>query len=270
MMFQITKAVRHLIIGCGALVGVACDGAAGGGDAKKGGDEMVDIFKDGVMQRVEISKLQKVVPAEQGRVLPGQPNADAIVGWYDGGHNFHAEKMGKKDIGTAVVNEAAQRGNVMDSKLTVIRAGKDVEEIVTAEQVATFVSNPGNLKADAIVGWYDSGHNFHAQKMGSKDIGAEVINEAAQRGVALENKISVIRAGKDAPEVITVEQVAAFASNPGNLKADAIVGWYDSGHNFHAQKMGSKDIGAEVINDAAIKGKAIDVAEKGAPVAGGQ
>jgi len=48
--------------------------------------------------------------------------------------------------------------------------------------------------------------------------------------------------------------------DPAALRADAIVGWYDKGNNFHAQKMENninKTIGAERIFPEILKGSAL-------------
>jgi hypothetical protein len=47
--------------------------------------------------------------------------------------------------------------------------------------------NPASLKADSIVGWYDSGHNYHEQKMQNnlKTLGGIQVIQEMLKGVAL-------------------------------------------------------------------------------------
>jgi hypothetical protein len=51
--------------------------------------------------------------------------------------------------------------------------------------------NPGLLKADTIVGWYDKGHNYHEQKMQNnlKSLGGIRILPEMLRGEALRGEI---------------------------------------------------------------------------------
>ncbi|MCA9688752.1 MAG: hypothetical protein KC636_04035, partial [Myxococcales bacterium] len=153
------------------LLATACGGKQQ--EDQKSEDDMVDVFKDGAMQRVSFSKLKPRVPAESKSSpdLLG-PKADAIVGWYDSGHNYHAEKMDGKGIGDdkVLTDKTAERGvdlKVQVEKVSIFR--NDVEEKIDFAQLQAQYSdrlNPGGLAADAIVGWYDSGHNYHAEKMG--------------------------------------------------------------------------------------------------------
>lgn len=145
--------------------------------------DMVQVFKNGVVQKVDSAQLLKQYPAASvAKINPGTLRADAIVGWYDSGHNFHAEKMGTKSMGDVRANPALQRGNAVAKAgmLDVVRANGKTEQV---QMTAT--RNPALLRADAIVGWYDSGHNYHAQKMGSKDMGNLKSNPALQKGKAI-------------------------------------------------------------------------------------
>jgi hypothetical protein len=51
--------------------------------------------------------------------------------------------------------------------------------------------NPGLLKADTIVGWYDKGHNYHEQKMQNnlKSLGGIRILPELLRGAALRGQV---------------------------------------------------------------------------------
>lgn len=179
------------LVACGGSDGAAKGDAAKDGAKKGGEEEMVDVFKDGAMQRISLQKLDKKMPAEEGKVMPGVPNQDAIVGWYDTGHNYHAEKMNTKDPGQIAVDPAAERGiTLTEGQVVITRNGqpeainfKDLESKYA--DVASKLANPGGLVADAIVGWYDSGHNYHAEKMGTKGIGEIVVDPAAQKGVVV-------------------------------------------------------------------------------------
>jgi hypothetical protein len=85
-------------------------------------------------------------------------------------------------------------------------------------------------------------------------MGGAVINEAAMKGLTLKTgEVMVIR--KDKAEAMQLSVVSKM--NPAGLRADAIVGYYDTGHNYHAERMGSKDMGGEVINEAAVKGTTV-------------
>lgn len=89
-------------------------------------------------------------------------------------------------------------------QVTIVRAdrGSSEDKSLSASFVATKVSftelvadypaesaarvDPGSLKADAIVGWYDKGHNYHKEHMKAvTDFGDVVINPGAFRGVGL-------------------------------------------------------------------------------------
>jgi hypothetical protein len=52
--------------------------------------------------------------------------------------------------------------------------------------------NPGSLRADAIVGWYDKGHSYHEQKMQNslKSLGGINILPETLRGAALRGEVS--------------------------------------------------------------------------------
>jgi hypothetical protein len=51
--------------------------------------------------------------------------------------------------------------------------------------------NPGSLKADAIVGWYDKGNSYHEQKMQNnlKSLGGIQIIQEKLKGVALRGEV---------------------------------------------------------------------------------
>jgi hypothetical protein len=253
-----------------ALLVLPLAACGGEGTATKDGkkapgekDEEVDIFKDGAMQRISLKKLNKDVPAEQGKVMPGDTRADSIKGWYDSGHKYHAETMKSKDPSEAVMDPANTRGIALVAGQVYIVRNDKLEAIAFADLAAKYkdvqakVTNPGDIAADTIVGWYDSGHNFHKEKMGSKDIaGDAVINEAAIKGVVLAaDQVYVVEwldpTLQPNVKAIAIKDIQSKFANPADAIADTIVGWYDSGHNFHKEKMGSKDFGADVIIDEA-------------------
>lgn len=54
-------------------------------------------FREGVNQRVTRQELERQYPARVSpRLDRATKSADAIVGWYDKGHNYHAQKMGQR------------------------------------------------------------------------------------------------------------------------------------------------------------------------------
>lgn len=57
-------------------------------------DEYVGVYITSVARQIKMSDLAKTYPAQQaGLVDKRRLAADTIVGWYDKGHNFHAQKM---------------------------------------------------------------------------------------------------------------------------------------------------------------------------------
>ena len=67
-----------------------------------------------VVKEVSLSQLQADYPGEvAASVDPGALRADAIVGWYDKGSNYHEQKMEKNlkpDFGSIVIDPIAIRG----------------------------------------------------------------------------------------------------------------------------------------------------------------
>ena len=54
-------------------------------------------FRSDVSKQVDRGNLQRDVPTKQSsRLSKGTLGADAIIGWYDKGHNYHAQKMGQR------------------------------------------------------------------------------------------------------------------------------------------------------------------------------
>jgi hypothetical protein len=78
------------------------------------GDKMVGIYIESVQRQISIDDLRRVYPGTSAaRVDPGALKADAIVGWYDKGNNFHEQKMEKAlgfDFGGLKVVNPVLRG----------------------------------------------------------------------------------------------------------------------------------------------------------------
>jgi len=74
-------AVISLVAGCRSRATVATEDAVG-------------IYIESVQRQIDFAELQKRYPGETAQMVnPGLLKADAIVGWYDKGHNFHKQKM---------------------------------------------------------------------------------------------------------------------------------------------------------------------------------
>ena len=245
---------KRVLIGCSAVALAGGCGGAGSGD-----EEMVDIFKDGAMQRIQLKKLNPTAPDKTGpvKLKPGTA-ADAIVGWYDKGHGYNKEKMGGKGIPPQLRDPELLKGEAIDEDVYIHRAGSDVAEIVAPDMVQGLKSNPDLLASGAIVGWYDKGHGYNKEKMGGKELGEVVSNPALQKGAAIDGKLRVVREGQGVAEIVAPDQVQGFIRDPASLVADAIVGWYDKGHGYNKEKMGGKELGEVVSNPALQKGAAID------------
>ncbi len=72
---------------------------------------MVYVFRKGVVEQVSRSALLAKYPAKSGsKIDAARLRADAIVGWYDSGHNYHAQHMNSKDVGNIRVINANMRG----------------------------------------------------------------------------------------------------------------------------------------------------------------
>lgn len=57
-------------------------------------DEYVGVYISSVTRQIKMSDLAKAYPANRaGIVDKSQLAADAIVGWYDRGNNYHEQKM---------------------------------------------------------------------------------------------------------------------------------------------------------------------------------
>jgi hypothetical protein len=55
---------------------------------------VVGIYMESVQRQIDIRELQKRYPGETAqRLNPASLKADAIVGWYDKGNNYHEQKM---------------------------------------------------------------------------------------------------------------------------------------------------------------------------------
>ncbi len=62
-------------------------------------DGIVGVYIESVARQINISDLRQKYPGTTAaRVDPAALKADAIVGWYDKGHNFHEQKM-EKNLG---------------------------------------------------------------------------------------------------------------------------------------------------------------------------
>lgn len=58
--------------------------------------EVVGVFIESVARQVNIAELRKKYPGKNAaRIDPEALRADAIVGWYDRGNNYHEQKMEK-------------------------------------------------------------------------------------------------------------------------------------------------------------------------------
>jgi len=103
-------------------------------------------------------------------------------------------------VGCASGDTDAASDDARDDQVTIVRASED--KSLAASFVASKVSftdlvadypaesaarvDPASLKADAIVGWYDKGHNYHKEHMKAvTDFGEVVINPGAFKGVGL-------------------------------------------------------------------------------------
>jgi hypothetical protein len=54
----------------------------------------VGIYIESVQRQIDIRELRKNYPGESAqRLNPAALKADAIVGWYDKGNNYHEQKM---------------------------------------------------------------------------------------------------------------------------------------------------------------------------------
>jgi hypothetical protein len=54
----------------------------------------VGIYVESIQRQIDIRDLQKRYPGESAqRINPESLKADAIVGWYDKGNNYHEQKM---------------------------------------------------------------------------------------------------------------------------------------------------------------------------------
>ena len=82
--------------------------------AKPAADGIVGVYIESVSRQVRLSDLQKNYPGTSAaRVDPAALRADAIVGWYDKGNNFHEQKMEKNlghDFGGLKVIQPMLRG----------------------------------------------------------------------------------------------------------------------------------------------------------------
>jgi len=82
--------------------------------AKPAADGIVGVYIESVARQISMSDLQKKYPGTAAaRVDPAALRADAIVGWYDKGNNFHEQKMEKNlghDFGGLKVIQPMLRG----------------------------------------------------------------------------------------------------------------------------------------------------------------
>ncbi len=59
--------------------------------------DVVGIYIESIQRQIDFKDLQRSYPSESAqRVSRDALRADAIVGWYDNGHNYHEQKMGSK------------------------------------------------------------------------------------------------------------------------------------------------------------------------------
>ena len=83
-------------------------------ESAKGKDEYVGIYVASLTRQVKMSELAKAYPSQTaGQVSREMLAADAIVGWYDRGGNYHAEKMQnalKRDMGALRIQPEMLRG----------------------------------------------------------------------------------------------------------------------------------------------------------------
>jgi len=106
-------------------------------------------------------------------------------------------------------------------------------------------ADPGQLRADAIVGWYDKGNAYHEQKMEKNlthDFDKLKLVERTQLAVQKADTVAVVDKSKllANPPAALVQRV-----DPAKMRADAIVGWYDKGNAYHEQKM-EKNLGRDL------------------------
>ena len=74
---------------------------------------IVGVYIESVQRQIDIRNLQKSYPGESAqRINPEALKADAIVGWYDKGNNFHEQKMEKnlKSLGGIRIIPETLRG----------------------------------------------------------------------------------------------------------------------------------------------------------------
>lgn len=73
--------------------------------------DLVSILKNGVLEQVDFGDLRREFPSQSSSALDEVSlRANAIVGWYDSGHNYHPEKMNARTPGTEVMNPATRKG----------------------------------------------------------------------------------------------------------------------------------------------------------------
>jgi hypothetical protein len=122
-------------------------------------------------------------------------------------------------------------------------------------------ADPGQLRADAIVGWYDKGNAYHEQKMEknvTRNFDKLKLVEKTQLAVQKADTIAVVDRSK-----LLANPPAALAQrvDPAKMRADAIVGWYDKGNAYHEQKM-EKNLGKDLLKEkiqekSQLKGKTL-------------
>ena len=80
-------------------------------------DGIVGVYIESVARQININELRQKYPGTTAaRVDPAALRADAIVGWYDKGNNFHEQKMEKNlghDFGGLKVIQPVLRGTAI-------------------------------------------------------------------------------------------------------------------------------------------------------------
>ena len=95
-MFKNRSWMGAAVIGLVAVIALA----AGCRSRAAVAEDAVGIYIESVQRQIDFAELQKRYPGETAQTVnPGLLKADAIVGWYDKGHNYHTQKMQGVSLG---------------------------------------------------------------------------------------------------------------------------------------------------------------------------
>src|SRR5262249_34926950 len=108
------------LVGCFVLGAVAALSFAAGRQTKeeaaKPKSTLVGIYMESVQRQIDIRELRKRYPGEAAQKIdPAALRADAIVGWYDRGNNYHEQKMQNnlKSFGAIQILPETLRGTAL-------------------------------------------------------------------------------------------------------------------------------------------------------------